>query len=138
MLDHALVLLFSQPHSFTGQDLVELQCHGSRAVVQGLLQTLPEVGCRMAEPGEFTQRAFGNGKLDLVQVEALADVLTADTNAQLQQALEQAQQEAQAGHDQKTSWARANLVEHRIDPGKDEFHQYAMATIGAWHLYGRC
>ncbi|KAL3909281.1 MAG: hypothetical protein SGILL_008148 [Bacillariaceae sp.] len=90
ILDHALVLLFSQPHSFTGQDLVELQCHGSRAIIQRVLQdVLPSLGCRMAEPGEFTQRAFGNGKLDLVQVEALADVLTADTSRQVEQALNQ-------------------------------------------------
>jgi tRNA modification GTPase len=89
MLDHALVLLFQQPRSFTGEDLVELHCHGSRAVVQGLLDVLPKLGCRMAEPGEFTQRAFGNGKLDLVQVEALADILGADTQSQLQQALSQ-------------------------------------------------
>jgi tRNA modification GTPase len=89
MLDHALVLLFQQPHSFTGEDLVELHCHGSRAVVQGLLELLPTLGLRMAEPGEFTQRAFGNGKLDLVQVEALADILAADTQSQLQQALSQ-------------------------------------------------
>jgi tRNA modification GTPase len=89
MLDHALVLLFQQPNSFTGEDLVELHCHGSRAVVQGLLDLLPTLGLRMAEPGEFTQRAFGNGKLDLVQVEALADILAADTQSQLQQALSQ-------------------------------------------------
>ena len=89
MLDHALVLSFNQPNSFTGQDLVELHCHGSRAVVQGMLDTLPKLNCRMAEPGEFTQRAFGNGKLDLVQVEALADILGADTQKQLEQALSQ-------------------------------------------------
>jgi tRNA modification GTPase len=89
MLDHALVLKFDQPNSFTGEDLVELQCHGSRAVVQGLLDALPQLGCRLADPGEFTQRAFGNGKFDLVQVEALADLLGADTQAQLQQALGQ-------------------------------------------------
>jgi tRNA modification GTPase len=90
ILDHALTLLFKQPHSFTGEDLVELQCHGSRAIVQRLLNdVLPSMGCRLAEPGEFTQRAFGNGKLDLVQVEALADVLTADTSKQVEQALQQ-------------------------------------------------
>lgn len=89
MLDHALVLLFQKPNSFSGEDLVELHCHGSRAVVQGLLDLLPTLGLRMAEPGEFTQRAFGNGKLDLVQVEALADILAADTQSQLQQALSQ-------------------------------------------------
>ncbi|KAL3943300.1 MAG: hypothetical protein SGBAC_002628 [Bacillariaceae sp.] len=89
MLDQALCLLFQSPNSFTGEDLVEFHCHGSRAVVQGMLDVLPTLGCRIAEPGEFTQRAFGNGKLDLVQVEALADILGADTQAQLKQALSQ-------------------------------------------------
>jgi tRNA modification GTPase len=90
IVDHALVLLFEGPNSFTGQDLVELQCHGSRAIVQSLLMdVLPSLGCRLAEPGEFTQRAYENGKLDLVQVEALADVLSADTQSQVQQALNQ-------------------------------------------------
>ncbi|KAG7338712.1 tRNA modification GTPase [Nitzschia inconspicua] len=88
ILDHALVLLFEHPHSFTGEDLVELQCHGSQAIIQRLLMdVLPSLQCRMAEPGEFTQRAFSNGKLDLIQVEALADVLSADTQSQVQQAL---------------------------------------------------
>lgn len=89
MLDQALCILFEGPNSFTGEDIVELHCHGSRAVVQGLLDLLPTLGCRLAEPGEFTQRAFGKGKLDLVQVEALADVLGADTQSQLRQALSQ-------------------------------------------------
>jgi tRNA modification GTPase len=89
MLDHALCIMFEGPNSFTGEDLVELHCHGSRAVVQGMLDILPTLGCRLAEPGEFTQRAFGKGKLDLVQVEALADILGADTQAQLKQALSQ-------------------------------------------------
>eukprot|EP00980_Cylindrotheca_fusiformis_P008084 scaffold1722_cov120-Cylindrotheca_fusiformis.AAC.14 len=89
MMDHALCILFEGPNSFTGEDLVELHCHGSKAVVQGMLDLLPNLGCRLAEPGEFTQRAFGQGKLDLVQVEALADILGADTQSQLRQALNQ-------------------------------------------------
>ncbi|CAB9527090.1 tRNA modification GTPase [Seminavis robusta] len=90
VLDQALVLYFPQPHSFTGDDVVELHCHGSRAVVTDLLDTLAHLpGHRMAEPGEFTQRAFAKGKLDLLQVEALADLLTADTSRQRQQALTQ-------------------------------------------------
>jgi tRNA modification GTPase len=90
ILDHALVILFQGPNSFTGQDLVELQCHGSNAIVQRLLlDALPSLGCRLAEPGEFTLRAYESGKLDLVQVEALADVLSADTQTQVQQALNQ-------------------------------------------------
>ena len=75
-LDQALVLYFRGPNSFTGQDLVELQCHGSRAVLDALFEALSALGARLAEPGEFTQRAFGVGKLDLMQVEALAEPLT--------------------------------------------------------------
>lgn len=90
-MDHALILLFNGPQSYTGQDIVEIQCHGSRPVVRKLLtDVLPSFHkCRLAEPGEFTQRAYQNGKLDLIQVEALADVLTADTSRQVTQALAQ-------------------------------------------------
>jgi tRNA modification GTPase len=90
MLDHAVVVYWAAPHSYTGQDCVEIQCHGGRAVVAGLLQALADAGARGAEPGEFTQRAFGAGKLrSLTQVEALADLLAADTSAQREQALRQ-------------------------------------------------
>ena len=68
---------------------MELQCHGSRAVLAALMEVLAGLGARLAEPGEFTQRAFGAGKLDLMQVEALADLLTADTDRQRRQALRQ-------------------------------------------------
>jgi tRNA modification GTPase len=125
MLDHALVLKFDGPHSFTGEDLVELHCHGSRAVVQGMLDVLPVIHggcCRMAEPGEFTQRAFGNGKLDLVQVEALADILTADTQAQLQQALSQLDGKTSQVYDDWRSQLISGLAhaEAVIDFGDDE------------------
>jgi tRNA modification GTPase len=90
LLDHAVVIYWAAPHSYTGQDCVELQCHGGRAVVAGLLQALAEAGARGADPGEFTQRAFAAGKLrSLTQVEALADLLAADTSAQREQALRQ-------------------------------------------------
>jgi len=89
-LDQALVLLFEKPHSFTGEDVVELHCHGSRAVVEDMLHYL-STKARMAERGEFTQRAFLHGKLELLQVEALADLLTADTCSQRLQALSQLQ-----------------------------------------------
>jgi tRNA modification GTPase len=122
MIDHALVLLFQQPNSFTGEDLVELQCHGSRAVVAQLLEVLPTLGCRMAEPGEFTQRAFGQGKLDLVQVEALADLLGADTSSQLQQALSQLDGTLSSLYDRWRSQLISGLAhaEAVIDFGDDE------------------
>lgn len=89
-LDSALVLIFPGPKSFTGEDIVELHCHGSRAVTSGVLKALSSLdSVRPADPGEFTQRAYGNGKLGLVEVEALADLIVADTSLQRKQALQQ-------------------------------------------------
>jgi tRNA modification GTPase len=79
-IDEALVSLFRAPHSYTGEDTVEMTCHGSRYIQQQILQLLVERGCRMALPGEFTQRAFLNGKMDLSQAEAVADLI-ASTSA---------------------------------------------------------
>jgi tRNA modification GTPase len=84
LIDQALVLLFPGPDSFTGDDVVELQVHGSRAVTRWLLQTLGESdGFRPAEAGEFSRRAFLNGKMDLLDVEALGDLLAAETRNQI-------------------------------------------------------
>ncbi len=87
-LDEALVLTFPRDGSFTGEEVVEFQTHGSVAVVSSLLQALSEIdGLRAAEPGEFTRRALQNGRLDLSQVEGLADLIEAETEAQRRQAL---------------------------------------------------
>lgn len=88
-LDEALVLAFPGPSSFTGDDLVELHLHGGQAVVAAVLEALGEIGVRLAEPGEFTRRAFENGKLDLSRAEAIADLVDAETDAQRRQALGQ-------------------------------------------------
>ncbi|MFC5307531.1 tRNA uridine-5-carboxymethylaminomethyl(34) synthesis GTPase MnmE [Azospirillum picis] len=89
-LDDALVLRFTAPASFTGEDVVELHLHGGRAVVTGIIETLGALpGLRLAEPGEFTRRAFENGKLDLTEAEAVADLIDAETTAQRRQALRQ-------------------------------------------------
>ena len=91
-LDRGLVLFFPAPASFTGEDMAELQLHGSRAVIRAVLDallTLP--GIRLAEPGDFARRAFENGKLDLTEVEGLADLVNAETEAQRRQALAQSQ-----------------------------------------------
>lgn len=95
-LDSSLVLLFNSPASFTGEDMVEIHTHGSRAVVQGVLSALNHLSeapynmnIRPAERGEFTQRAYGKGKLGLLEVEALADLIVADTSFQRLQALRQ-------------------------------------------------
>ncbi len=81
-LDRALVLWFPTPASATGEDCAELHCHGGRAVAAAIAGALTAIGLRQAEPGEFTRRAFANGRLDLAEVEGLADLLTAETELQ--------------------------------------------------------
>jgi tRNA modification GTPase len=88
-IDDAIALWFPAPNSVTGEDVAEFQIHGSRAVVAALIAVLGRMGLRLAEPGEFTRRAFFNGKLDLVQAEAIADLTAAETEAQRRQALRQ-------------------------------------------------
>jgi tRNA modification GTPase len=88
-LDAALALWFPGPHSVTGEDVAELHLHGSRAVVAAVMAVLGRQGLRLAEPGEFTRRAFLNDKLDLTQAEAVADLAAAETEAQRRQALRQ-------------------------------------------------
>lgn len=91
IVDSGLALLFPAPNSFTGEDVVELQLHGSRAVVQRMFEILGSFsGVRLAEQGEFTKRAFLNGKLDLAEAEALADLIEAETEAQRRFALSNA------------------------------------------------
>ena len=91
VIDRGLLLWFPGPKSFTGEDLAELQVHGGRAVVQGFLDTLgAQPGRRIALAGEFTRPAFDAGKLDLAEVEGLADLIAAETEAQRSQALRQA------------------------------------------------
>lgn len=87
VIDEALILRFGAGASFTGEDVVEYQCHGSPAVVAALEAELAHLGLRLAEPGEFTRRAFLNGRLDLAQVEGLSDLVMAETDAQRRQAL---------------------------------------------------
>ncbi len=86
IIDRGLALLFKGPASFTGEDVAELHVHGSRAVETALIETLAAAGARPAEAGEFTRRALENGKLDLVQVEALSDLIDAETSEQRRQA----------------------------------------------------
>jgi tRNA modification GTPase len=88
IIDEALVLRFDAPESATGENVVEYQCHGGRAVVDALLAALGAIdGLREAEPGEFTRRAFANGRIDLTEAEGLADLLEAETEAQRRAAL---------------------------------------------------
>jgi len=88
-IDEALVLWFPGPGSYTGEDAAEFHVHGGTAVVGALVDALAGLGLRLAEPGEFTRRAFENGRLDLAQAEGVADLIDAETDAQRRQALEQ-------------------------------------------------
>lgn len=89
-LDKCLLLYFKAPNSFTGEDIVELQIHGSRAVIASVLNNLSQIPeFRMAEPGEFSKRAFYNQKMDLTEAEGLADLIDAETEAQQKYALRQ-------------------------------------------------
>lgn len=88
-IDDVLVSVFRAPHSFTGEDIVEISCHGSVFVQQQILQLLLEQGCVLAKPGEFTQRAFLNGKMDLSQAEAVADLIASTSAASHRMAMNQ-------------------------------------------------
>ncbi len=81
IIDEVLVSLFRAPHSYTGEDSTEIACHGSSYILQQVMQLLIKHGCRMAQPGEYTQRAFLNGKMDLSQAEAVADLITSTSAA---------------------------------------------------------
>jgi tRNA modification GTPase len=117
-IDEALALWFPAPNSETGEDTAELQLHGGRAVIAAVLAALGRIdGLRMAEPGEFTRRAFENGRLDLTAVEGLADLIYAETEAQRQQAFRQLKGflgERAEGWRKRLIEAQA-LVEARID-----------------------
>jgi tRNA modification GTPase len=88
-IDRALILFFEGPESYTGEDVAEFHVHGGAAVTGALLTALAGQGLRLAQPGEFTRRAFENGKLDLAQAEGVADLVDAETEAQRRQALDQ-------------------------------------------------
>ena len=89
MLDEVLCSVFRAPHSFTGEDTVEIACHGSLFIQQELVRWLIDAGCRAAQAGEFTRRAFANGKMDLTQAEAVADLIAAQSKAEKDLALSQ-------------------------------------------------
>ena len=88
-LDQVLVSIFKGPNSYTGENTIEISCHGSTYIQQQIIQLLLRKGCRMANPGEFTLRAFLNGKLDLSQAEAVADLISSDNEASHQIAMQQ-------------------------------------------------
>lgn len=89
IIDEVLVTVFRAPKSFTKEDVVEISCHGSEFIIQQILRRLMQEGVRLARPGEFTQRAFLNGQFDLVQAEAVADLIASDSDASHRAALNQ-------------------------------------------------
>ena len=89
VLDEVMCSVFRAPHSFTGEETVEIACHGSLYIQQEMLRWLIDAGCRAAEPGEFTRRAFLNGKMDLTQAEAVADLIASQSKAEKDLALSQ-------------------------------------------------
>ena len=131
-IDEALVLRFPAPNSYTGEDCAELHLHGGRAVVEAASRALVALGLRPAEPGEFTRRAFENGRMDLAQAEAVADLIDAETAAQASQALGQLGgqlSEAYAGFRRDLLKALA-LVEAEIDFPDEEVPDNLARTAG--------
>ncbi|MEN5364321.1 tRNA uridine-5-carboxymethylaminomethyl(34) synthesis GTPase MnmE [Brevundimonas intermedia] len=131
-IDQALVLRFVAPNSYTGEDSAELHLHGGRAVVEAASRALIALGVRPAEPGEFTRRAFQNGRMDLAQAEAVADLIDAETSAQARQALGQLDgklSEAYAGVRRDLLHALA-LVEAEIDFPDEEVPDNLARTAG--------
>ena len=89
IIDEVMVSVFKAPHSYTGEDSAEISCHGSRYILNQVLELLCQHGCRMAQPGEFTQRAYLNGKMDLSQAEAVADLIASTNKATHRMAMSQ-------------------------------------------------
>jgi len=89
LIDEVIAAIFKAPHSYTGEDVVEITCHGSIYIQQRILQLLIQKGARLALPGEFTQRAFLNGKMDLSQAEAVADLIASTNRASQKVAINQ-------------------------------------------------
>jgi len=138
-IDEALLVYMRAPHSYTREDVVEIQCHGGYLVVQRLLALVLGEGARLAEPGEFTKRAFLNGRIDLVQAEAVIDVIRSKTDAAL--ALAQHQREGMLS--QRIAAVRERLlhalalVEAHIDFPEDEVGSLTVAEIGRLTEEGR-
>lgn len=107
IIDEVLVSVFKAPHSYTGEDSTEISCHGSTYILQRIIELLLKNGCEMAKPGEYTQRAFLNGKMDLSQAEAVADLI-ASQNATAHRI---AMQQMRGGYSKKLRQLRDRLLE---------------------------
>jgi tRNA modification GTPase len=143
LIDHGLLLCFPAPHSYTGEDVVELQAHGSQPLLAALLRRVCALGARIARPGEFTERAFRNGKLDLAQAEAVADLISAGSEAAARAALRSLDGEfsrrVEALRDQLVSLrvhveAAIDFPEEEIDFLGDGQIAEALSTVCAEHF----
>jgi len=121
-LDEVLVSVFKNPNSYTGENVVEISCHGSSFIQQEIIQLFLRAGCRVANPGEFTLRAFLNGKLDLSQAEAVADLIASDNEASHQIAMQQMRggfsNEIKALRDELLNFA--SLIELELDFAEED------------------
>lgn len=106
LVDELILTYFRAPHSFTGEDTVELACHGSVYIRRRLLEALMAEGCRMAEPGEFSRRSYLNGRMDLSHAEAIADIIAAESKAQHHMAMKQ----LRGGYSEELNHLRAELL----------------------------
>src|SRR5688572_6514830 len=122
IIDEVLISLFREPNSFTKEDSVEISCHGSPLIIKEIIKVLLRQGARLAEPGEFTKRAFLNGRFDLAQAEAVADLINAETDNARQAALNQ----MRGGFSQQINQLReelihfASLIELELDFGEED------------------
>lgn len=122
VVDEVLATVFKTPKSFTKEDSIEISCHGSSYIIGSILKLLIKEGCRMASPGEFTQRAFANGQFDLVQAEAVADLIAADSAAAHRAAMHQ----MRGGFSKKLASLRedlihfASMIELELDFGEED------------------
>ena len=105
-IDQVVVSLFRAPRSYTSEDIVEISCHASPYIEQKIIELLLQHGCRAAEPGEFTQRAYLSGKLDLVQAEAVADIISSSSKASHQMAMNQ----MKGGYSKEFTLLRGELI----------------------------
>jgi tRNA modification GTPase len=121
-IDEILVSLFRAPHSYTGEDTTEISCHGSPYIQERIMDALLQAGCRKANPGEFTLRAFINGKLDLTQAEAVAELISAQSKAHHQLALQQLRGSVGKGlEDMREQLIRyASLLELELDFSEED------------------
>ena len=127
ILDEVMVSVFRAPHSYTGEDSVEISCHGSRYILNKALELLIACGCRMANPGEYTMRAYLNGKMDLSQAEAVADLIASTNKATHQMAMSQLRGgiSTELGHLREQLLKLTSLLELELDFSDHEDLEFA-------------